>query len=228
MAETQQNSGENSNAGDGASGQQNHDLTKEMNAYYMAVVKRHVHDNSSYQRVWKKYQEGNKTGLGTKRDNRCVVNFNEFDDKFLRLYKDRFKLNNLRDNYSLNGYLLQTELGSKTVSFRKNNKSTFEPKCISPKEEKESTPEEIEQQNSLAANNQTKYQTQKEKEKSKMLQLKENLDNTIIKGNRTSREELVREVETHFKDSYQVKETEAISQFIYKVRYDSKKFKLEF
>ena len=81
--------------------------------------------------------------------------------------------------------------------------------------------------NSSAASDVYKRQ-QKEREKHRLLQLKENLNNTVIKGNRTSKEELAKAVETHFRENFQVKETEAISQFVYKVKKDNKKFKLEF
>ncbi|XBW38128.1 hypothetical protein QEN19_003724 [Hanseniaspora menglaensis] len=221
------------NGGDGGNGQHStNDLTKEMQQYYMDIVKRNVHDNSQYNKIWKKYTIDPRNLTGKKRDNRYKVDFNDFDDKFLRLYKDRFIINDLKDNYTLNGYLLQTELGSKTSSFKKNNKSLFIPKPVTDmveepiKEEalsKESTSEETNQNMNSA-----KYLTQKEKEKNKIFYVKDNLNKTIINGNRTSREELVKEVEKHFKENYQVKETEAISQFVYKIKKDNKKFKLEF
>ena len=225
------------------------DLTKEMQQYYMKIVKRHVHDNSSYNRVWKKYATDTTALSGKKKYSKYKIDFNDFDDEFLRLYKDRYKLNDLKDNYTFNGFLLQTDLGSKTHSYKKNNKSKFVPKPISntnnsnnnnnednikedinAKEDmnsKEVTPDE----NATApssTNNPSKYQTQKEREKHRLLQLKENLNNTVIKGNRTSKEELAKAVETHFRENFQVKETEAISQFVYKVKKDNKKFKLEF
>lgn len=207
------------------------DLSKEMQQYYMGIVKRKVHDNSSYYKVWKNYATGNEKN----KEARFKIDFNDFDDTFLRLYKDRYKLNNLEDNYTLNGFLLQTELGSKTSSFKKNNKSKFVPKPIvsndTVKEDltsKDITPEEANPTNGSLSNSQSKYQTQKEKEKNKMNQIKENLNSTVIRGNRTSRYKLVGEIEAHFKDKYQVKEAEAISQFVYKVKKNNKKFKLEF
>lgn len=208
------------------------DLSKEMQQYYMGIVKKKVHDNSSYNKVWKNYATANEKN----KEARFKIDFNDFDDNFLRLYKDRYKLNNLEDNYTLNGFLLQTDLGSKTSSFKKNNKSKFVPKPIdnnsdTAKEEitsKDITPEETNPTNGSISNSQSKYQTQKEKEKNKMNQIKENLNSTVVRGNRTSRYKLVEEIEEHFKDKYQVKEAEAISQFVYKVKKNNKKFKLEF
>ncbi|KAL6927268.1 hypothetical protein ACO0SA_003566 [Hanseniaspora valbyensis] len=193
------------------------DLTKEMQQYYMKIVKRHVHDNSSYNRVWKKYATDTTALSGKKKYSKYKIDFNDFDDEFLRLYKDRYKLNDLKDNYTFNGFLLQTDLGSKTYSYKKNNKSKFVPKPIS-NTNNSNNEDNIKEDINAKEDMNSKEVTPDENAAHRLLQLKENLNNTVIKGNRTSKEE----------ENFQVKETEAISQFVYKVKKDNKKFKLEF
>ncbi|GAV55937.1 hypothetical protein ZYGR_0AZ01090 [Zygosaccharomyces rouxii] len=98
------------------------------------------------------------------------MDFESYSDDFLRRYKDRFQLN-VEDHLSIQGYLVGSQLGSKTHSSKRN---------------KHGTP-----------------------------------------GARIVKKELASEVKRHF-NSYNVKETECIPQFIYKVKTQKKKFKMWF
>ena len=201
---------------------------QERDRYYIDLAKRHVHDNSQYNKVWKKYATPN---------NNYQIRFDDLieNDSFLRKYKDKYKLNNLQDNYTFNGELLQTPLGTKTQSYKKNNKSKITLKKVDASSINE---DDVKTENQETVANsgeeskehsqQPKFQTLKEKERNRLLIVQENLDNTVINGNRTSKMTLVEEVTKHFKNELQVKEAETLSQFIYKVKKDNKKFKLEF
>lgn len=203
-------------------------VDQERDKYYMNLVKKHIHDNSQYNKVWKKYATPN---------NNYEIRFDDLidNDSFLRKYKDKYKLNNLQDNYTLNGELLQTPLGTKTQSYKKNNKSKITLKKVDAsfinedavKTENQETVANSGEE-SKEHSQQPKFQTLKEKERNRLLIVQENLDNTVINGNRTSKMALVEEVTKHFKNELQVKEAETLSQFIYKVKKDNKKFKLEF
>lgn len=202
-------------------------LEQEKERYYLNLVKKHVHDNSQYNKVWKKYSTNT---------NKYKISFDDLidNDSFLRKYKDKYKLNNLQDHYTFNGFLLQTPLGSKTQSYKKNNKSAV----LLKKVDATINDDDVKSENTEALVNlgedskehsqQPKFQTLKEKERNRLLIVQENLEKTIIHGNRTSKEALVEEVKKHFKNELQVKEAETLSQFIYKVKKDNKKFKLEF
>ena len=202
-------------------------LEQEKERYYLDLVKKHVHDNSQYKKVWKKYSTNN---------NKYKISFDDLidNDSFLRKYKDKYKLNNLEDHYTFNGFLLQTPLGSKTQSYKKNNNSKVLLKkvdaTVNEDDVKSENPEGLVNsgEDSKEQSQQPKFQTLKEKERNRLLIVQENLEKTIIHGNRTSKEALVEEVKKHFKNELQVKEAETLSQFIYKVKRDNKKFKLEF
>lgn len=97
------------------------------------------------------------------------VDFESYSDDFLRRYKDRFQLD-VEDNMTLRGYLLGSQLGSKTYSYKRN--------------------EGVQ-------------------------------DGRIVKKN------LASEVKKHF-TSYGIKEADCIPQFIYKVKTQKKRFKMEF
>ncbi|KAL6935518.1 hypothetical protein ACO0R3_000561 [Hanseniaspora guilliermondii] len=200
----------------------------ERNKYYINLVKKHIHDNSQYNKVWKKYATTN---------NNYQIRFDDLIDNesFLRKYKDKYKLNSLQDNRTFNGELLQTPLGRKTESYKKNNKSKITLKKVDASSVND---DDVKTENhetlantgdeSKEHSQQPKFQTLKEKERNRLLIVQENLDNTIIHGNRTSKKTLVDEVTNHFKNDLQVKEAETLSQFIYKVKKDNRKFKLEF
>lgn len=202
-------------------------LEQEKERYYLNLAKKYVHDNSQYNKVWKKYSTNT---------NKYKISFDDLidNDSFLRKYKDKYKLNNLQDHYTFNGFLLQTPLGSKTQSYKKNNKSTV----LLKKVDATINEDDVKSENTEALVNsgedskehsqQPKFQTLKEKERNRLLIVQENLEKTIIHGNRTSKDALVEEVKKHFKNDLQVKEAETLSQFIYKVKRDNKKFKLEF
>lgn len=202
-------------------------LEQEKEKYYLDLAKKYVNDNSQYNKVWKKYSTNT---------NKYKLSFDDLieNDSFLRKYKDKYKLNNLQDNYTFNGLLLQTPLGSKTQSYKKNNKSKITLKKVDTPSVNE---EDVKLENTEGINSseenkdhsqQPKFQTLKEKERNRLLIVQENLEKTVINGNRTSKETLVEEVKNHFKNELQVKEAETLSQFIYKVKRDNKRFKLEF
>lgn len=98
------------------------------------------------------------------------LDFEPYSDEFLRRYKDHFNLP-LEDNLSLAGYLLGSQLGEKTYSFQRNQKS--------------------------------------------------------VSDARVTKKKLALEVKKHF-TAYTVKETECIPAFIYKVKNQKKRFKMEF
>ncbi|CCC69047.1 hypothetical protein NCAS_0C00570 [Naumovozyma castellii] len=99
------------------------------------------------------------------------VDFQEYPDEFLRKYKDNFHLD-VADNLTLQGYLLGSQLGSKTYSFKRN-------------------------------------------------------DNMKYIDARVTKPTLAHEVKKHF-TQYNVKESDCIPKFIYKVKNNKKKFKMEF
>lgn len=98
------------------------------------------------------------------------VDFESYSDDFLRRYKDRFQLN-VEDHLSIQGYLLGSQLGSKTYSSKRNQHGT--------------------------------------------------------PGARILKKELAGQVKSHF-NSYNIKETECVPQFIYKVKTQKKRFKMWF
>lgn len=98
------------------------------------------------------------------------MDFECYSDEFLRRYKDRFQLNT-EDHLSLQGYLLGSQLGSKTYSYKRNQQGT--------------------------------------------------------PGARVLKKELAAKVKHHF-HSYNIKETESVPQFIYKVKTQRKRFKMWF
>ncbi|CAI4048841.1 hypothetical protein SKDZ_13G3880 [Saccharomyces kudriavzevii ZP591] len=98
------------------------------------------------------------------------MDFEEYTDAFLRRYKDHFQLD-VPDSLTLQGYLLGSELGAKTYSYRRN--------------------------------------TQEKHDK------------------RIHKKDLANVVRRHF-DEHSIKETDCIPQFIYKVKNQKKKFKMEF
>ncbi|QLG73543.1 hypothetical protein HG535_0F00530 [Zygotorulaspora mrakii] len=97
------------------------------------------------------------------------IDFESYPDQFLRQYKERFKLK-IEDNMTIQGYLLGSQLGAKTCSYKKNAQSH---------------------------------------------------------DRRVHKKELATEVKKHF-TSYGIKEAECIPQFIYKVKNQKKKFRMEF
>lgn len=128
-------------------------LTAAQQQYLKELVKTHIHSNHP--------------------DNTPQphpANFESYSDDFLRRYKDHFHLP-LEDNMSIQGYLLGSDLGTKTYSFRRNQKG--------------------------------------------------------VPDSRVSKRELAMEVKRHF-TAYSVKETECIPAFIYKVKNQKKKFRMEF
>ncbi|CCD27248.1 Sap30p NDAI_0K00570 [Naumovozyma dairenensis CBS 421] len=98
------------------------------------------------------------------------ANFEEYSDDFLRRYKDNYHLD-LPDNLTLKGYLLGSKLGSKTYSYKKNEKGRPDA--------------------------------------------------------RITKKALAKELKKHF-TSTNIKETECIPKFVYKVRNQKKHFKMEF
>lgn len=146
------NSNGNNNAGSRSNVKQR--LTAAQQLYIKDLVKSHITDNHPE--------------LTPKPD---PVDFESYPDDFLRRYKDRFKLN-VEDNMTLKGYLLGSQLGSKTFSYKKNTQPGPQ-------------------------------------------------------GGRVQKKQLASEVKKHF-TSYGIKEAECIPQFIYKVKNQKKKFKMEF
>lgn len=147
-------SGSNTKSNSSGSGSGKHRLNAAQQQYLKDLVNTHITNN-----------------------HRDIVNpkygpsdFEHYSDDFLRRYKDHYSLN-CPDNMTINGYLLGSELGSKTYSFKRN---------------KVSAP-----------------------------------DARILK------KDLAAEVKRHF-NSYPVKEMDCIPQFIYKVKNQKKKFKMEF
>lgn len=127
-------------------------LTTTQQQYIKDLVKRHITNNHPHNLP--------KTD---------PVDFESYSDDFLRRYKDRFQLD-VEDNMTLKGYLLGSQLGSKTFSYRRNEGAQ---------------------------------------------------DGRVVKKS------LASEVKKHF-TSYGIKEADCIPQFIYKVKTQKKRFKMEF
>ncbi|QLQ81827.1 hypothetical protein HG537_0G00810 [Torulaspora globosa] len=98
------------------------------------------------------------------------VDFESYSDDFLRRYKDHYHIP-MADNMTLRGYLLGSDLGSKTYSYKQNRPGS---------------------QNA-----------------------------------RVFKKDLASEVKKHF-TAHTVKETECIPHFIYKVKSQKRRFKMEF
>lgn len=98
------------------------------------------------------------------------VDFESYSDEFLRRYKDHYGID-ARDNLTLPGYLLGSQIGSRTYSYRQNHP-----------------------------------------------------DNP---HHRVTKRELASQVSRHF-TAHTVKEADCIPQFIYKVKNQKRKFRIEF
>lgn len=123
----------------------------------------------------------NHPKLFSSMENTAPLELSNYDDEFLRRYKDHYHLKTL-DNSTLAGFLLQSPVGELTYTGSVYNNN----------------------------NNNTASHGKKQHAPA-----------------RSSREELVKSCQEHL-DNVQVKELELIPQFIYKVRKQKSKFKMEF
>lgn len=98
------------------------------------------------------------------------VDFESYSDEFLRRYKDHYGID-AQDNMTLPGYLLGSQLGSKTYSYRQNQPADPQ--------------------------------------------------------SRVAKRHLASQVSKHF-TAHTVKEAECIPQFIYKVKNQKRRFRMEF
>lgn len=98
------------------------------------------------------------------------VDFESYSDDFLRRYKDHYHIS-IEDNMTLRGYLLGSQLGSKTYSSRQNQPGSQTARVV--------------------------------------------------------KKDLASEVKKHF-TAHAVKEAECIPHFIYKVKSQKRKFRMEF
>ncbi|CCE90211.1 Sap30p TDEL_0B00820 [Torulaspora delbrueckii] len=98
------------------------------------------------------------------------VDFESYSDEFLRRYKDHYGID-ARDNMTLSGYLLGSQIGSRTYSYRQNHSET--------------------------------------------------------PHSRIAKRDLASQVSKHF-TAHTVKEADCIPQFIYKVKNQKRRFRMEF
>lgn len=140
-------------AGTGSRSNVKQRLTAAQQQYIRDLVKTHVTNNHP--------------SLGPKQD---PVDFEKYSDDFLRRYKDHYHID-IPDNMTLRGYLLGSQLGSKTHSYKQNRPGS--------------------------------------------------------PSARVAKKDLASEVKRHF-TSHTIKEAECIPHFIYKVKSQKRKFKMEF
>ncbi|KAL3234528.1 Transcriptional regulatory protein SAP30 [Nakaseomyces bracarensis] len=98
------------------------------------------------------------------------LDFEKYSDDFIRAYKDRYNLD-IPDHMTLQGYLLGSELGKRTISYKRNQET--------------------------------------------------------VPGARITKKEAVEHIKKHF-ESQSVKEADCVPNFIYKVRNQKKRFRMEF
>ncbi|KAL6939208.1 hypothetical protein ACO0RG_003037 [Hanseniaspora osmophila] len=141
------------------------------------------------------------------------LDFESYSSDFLRRYKDKYELPIRSDNMSLQGYLLGSKLGAKTFSWKKiNHNSVRKPQIrgrasVSSGSSNSSRDSEVQEEQNVASSM--------------------TLTDEIIKGKRVSKKVLADSVKAHFLTS-NIKESECIPQFIYKIKNDKMKFKMEF
>ncbi|CCH60174.1 hypothetical protein TBLA_0C03710 [Henningerozyma blattae CBS 6284] len=123
-----------------------------------------------------------------------------YSDDFLRRYRDRYNLD-CNDNFTLQGYLLGSDIGNQTQSFSN-----------------------ISMNAKADANGKTTEKLLKQSKKSK-----EKVQGGISKPTtkRVMRDELVAKVADHF-NTNQPREVNVVPQFIYKVRNRNRRFRMEF
>lgn len=98
------------------------------------------------------------------------LDFESYSDDFIRAYKDHYNLD-IPDQMTLQGYLLGSELGKRSISYKRNQDG--------------------------------------------------------VPGARITKQEAIEHVKNHF-ESQSVKEADCVPNFIYKVRNQKKRFRMEF
>ncbi|KAL6942598.1 hypothetical protein ACO0QE_003781 [Hanseniaspora vineae] len=206
------------------------------NSSHGGSTKKHGHDNDSHQGK----KTGNAGGHGSTKATHAQqaylrqlvakhvtnnhpdleqrphpLDFENYSSDFLRRYKDKYGLPTKSDNMSLQGYLLGSELGTKTSSWKKINHSAVRKPQIRGRASVSS------------GSSSSSSSGDSDVHEGSSLAPSLSLTDEIIKGKRVSKKVLADSVKKHFMSS-SIKESECIPQFIYKIKNDKMKFKMEF